>query len=201
MQDRDEVSIEAPVELPAIVVVDADQRARTEIESALNRRFGRDYRVLSVGSAATGMSLLEQCALWGDEVALVAADLHLPDMDGVDFLERARDLHPGAGCALLVAMDSRGTRIPHEHATLAAIQRATALGRIDFAVLKGWVSPEEWLYPQVQEALSRWTRAHGPRHEVMRVVGEQWAPRSHELRDMLSRNTIPFGFYPMDSPT
>ena len=65
--------------------------------------------------------------------------------------------------------------------------------------MKGWVSPEELLYPQVQEALTAWTRANRPRHEVVRVVGEQWSPRSHELRDALARNTVPFGFYAADS--
>ena len=94
-------------------------------------------------------------------------------------------------------MDQRGTRIPFGE--LASLQRATALGRIDFWVVKGWDAPEELLYPQVQEALTAWTRANRPRHEVLRVVGERWSPRSHELRDALSRNTIPFGFYTPDS--
>jgi thioredoxin reductase (NADPH) len=34
------------------------------------------------------------------------------------------------------------------------LQRATALNRIDFWVVKGGFSPEEWLYLRVQEALS-----------------------------------------------
>src|SRR6185437_1519592 len=29
----------------------------------------------------------------------------------------------------------------------------------------------------------------------VRVVGEQWAAASHELRDAFGRNTVPFGFY------
>src|ERR671937_612149 len=94
-------------------------------------------------------------------------------------------------------MDRRGTRIPF--GALAALQRATALGRIDLWVVKGWAAPEELLYPQIQEALTAWTRAHRPRHEVVRVVGERWSPRSHELRDALTRNTVPFGFYAVDS--
>jgi thioredoxin reductase (NADPH) len=30
-------------------------------------------------------------------------------------------------------------------------------------------------------------------------VGEEWSARSHEIRDLLSRNGIPFGFYPADA--
>jgi thioredoxin reductase (NADPH) len=36
--------------------------------------------------------------------------------------------------------------------------------------------------------------------EVVRVVGQEWAARSHELRELLGRNGIPFGFYPADGP-
>jgi thioredoxin reductase (NADPH) len=61
------------------------------------------------------------------------------------------------------------------------------------------VTPEEWLYPQVQEALSAWTITYRPHHVVYRIVGEQWAPRSHDLREMLSRNGVPFAFYSVDS--
>jgi thioredoxin reductase (NADPH) len=183
--------------LPVVFIVDADPAARAAAEAALVRRFGADYRVLAADSAAAGLAALEGLARRGEAVALVAADLRLPGTDGVDVLERAHALHPGAARALLVAMDRRGTRIPFGE--LGDLQRATALGRADLWVLKGWVTPEEWLYPQVQAALSAWTAAHGPHHEVVRVVGERWSPRSHELREALTRNTVPFGFYAADA--
>jgi thioredoxin reductase (NADPH) len=94
-------------------------------------------------------------------------------------------------------MDRYHTRIPLSE--LATLQRAAALGRIDCSVVKGWVTPEEWLYPLVQEALSAWTVANRPRHVVYRIVGEQWSPRSHQLRDLLTRNGVPFEFHPAGS--
>ena len=106
-------------------------------------------------------------------------------------------MHRGVVRALLVDMDEHHTRIPFTE--LEALRRATALGRVDFWVVKGWATPEEWLYPQVQEALSAWTKANRVRHVVYRIVGERWSQRSHELRDMLTRNSVPFEFYPVDS--
>ena len=167
-------------------------------EAALVRRFEPDYRVVTADSGSTGLAVLERLASNGEDVALIAADLRLPGMDGVAFLELARELHRDASRVLLLAMDRYHTRIPFTE--LATLQRATALGRIDFWVVKEWVTPEEWLYPQVQEALSAWTITHRPHHVVYRIVGEQWAPRSHDLREMLSRNGVPFAFYPVDSP-
>jgi thioredoxin reductase (NADPH) len=157
----------------------------------------KNYQVVTADSPETGLEALERLAQGGEAVALVVADLRLPGMDGVEFLERAHALHSSAIRALLVAMDRRGTRIPF--GALDALQRATALGRIDFWLVKGWVAPEELLYPQIQEALTAWTRANRPRHEVMRLVGDQWSPHSHVLRDALARNTVPFGFYAADS--
>ena len=81
-------------------------------ESALARRFGPDYRVLAVGTPHDALTRLQRLADHGGEVALVAADLRLPGMDGVDFLERAHALHPGSWRVLLVAMDRYHTRIP-----------------------------------------------------------------------------------------
>ena len=182
---------------PALVIVDADPQARAVTESALARRFGPDYRVVTADAPEVGLDTLERLADRGEQVALVAADLHLPGMDGVEFLERAHVLHRGASRVLLVAMDRYHTRIPFSE--LATLQQATALGRIDFSVVKGWVTPEEWLYPQVQEALSAWTIARRPGHVVYRIVGEQWSPRSHQLRDSLSRSSVPFEFHPVDS--
>jgi thioredoxin reductase (NADPH) len=182
---------------PVLFIADADEEARGAAESTLRRRFGADYRVLTAASAAAGLNALEMLAQQGDQVALVAADLSLPGTDGIAFLERARALHPGASRALLVTMDRRGTRIPLGE--LEQLQRATALGRIDFWVVKGWDSPEELIYPHIQEALTAWTRANRPRHAVFRIIGEQWSPRSHHLREALTRNTVPFRFYPVDS--
>jgi thioredoxin reductase (NADPH) len=182
---------------PVLFVVDADPQARAVTESALARRFGTDYQVLAADAPRGGLEVLERVAAGGGDVALVAADLRLPGMDGVEFLERAHALHPRAARVLLVAMDQHHTRLPFSE--LAALQRATALGRCDFWVAKGWANPEEWLYPQMQDALAGWTIANRPGHVVYRVVGEQWAPRSHELRDVLACNGVPFAFYAADS--
>src|SRR4029450_11927555 len=182
-----------------LLLVDADPEARAVTESALARRFGPDYRVLAVDDSQAGLDMLARLAERGDQVAMVAADLHLPGMDGVEFLERAHLLHRGASRALLVAMDRYHTRIPLSE--LATLQRAAALGRIDCSVVKGWVTPEEWLYPLVQEALSAWTVANRPRHVVYRIVGEQWSPRSHQLRDLLTRHGVPFELPPTGAPS
>jgi thioredoxin reductase (NADPH) len=157
-----------------LLVVGGDPTDVKATAATLDHRFGPDYRVLTATSAADGLAELKAIADRGEQVALVAADLHLPDGDGVQFLEQAAGLHRGVARILLFDMDDYHTRIPFRE--LPALQRASALGRIDAWMVKGWVNPEEWLYPQVQEALSAWSVAHQPRHLVYRIIGEQWVP-------------------------
>ena len=94
-------------------------------------------------------------------------------------------------------MDQFHTRVPFSE--LPTLRRAVALGHIDLWTVKGWVTPEEWLYPQVQEALTAWTLANRPHFAVYRFVGDQWSPRSHEIRDLFTRNGVPFEFHAVDS--
>ena len=191
MTSHSEAPRDAGTEQPVLMVVDDDAATLRPVAQALAHRFGADYRVLTAPMPGPGLDALERLAREGAEVALVAADLWMPEMGGVEFLGRAHALHPDAERALLVGMGDASAKEP--------VQRAAALGQFDFTVLQGWVSPEEWLYPQVQEALSRWTKAHRPSHEMVVLVGEQWSPRCYELRDLLSRNSVPFGFYAADS--
>jgi thioredoxin reductase (NADPH) len=182
---------------PVLLVVGTDKRDVHATAATLRSRFSPDYRVVTADSAGAGLEQLELLARGHEQAALVVADLHLPDGDGVDFLRRAGDLHRGIARGLLVEMDRHHTRTPFSE--LPALRRATALGRIDFWMVKGWVNPEEWLYPRVQEALSAWSRAHRASHVVYRIIGELWDPRCHDVRDGLTVNGVPFTFHPPDS--
>jgi thioredoxin reductase (NADPH) len=79
--------------------------------------------------------------------------------------------------------------------------RAMTLGQIDSYLFHPWVDAERWLYLPVTEQLAAWTASQPPAAEAIRIVGSQWEPRSHQLRDVLSRAAIPYGLYPPDSET
>jgi thioredoxin reductase (NADPH) len=124
-------------------------------------------------------------------LALVLADQWMPSMTGVEFLGHARRLHPRAQRVLLINWGDRSTAEP--------ILQASALGQIDDWTAKPWGPGDEFFHQAISGFLNEWARLHRPRFEVFQVVGDQWAPRSHEIRDLLSRNSIPFGFYPVNS--
>jgi thioredoxin reductase (NADPH) len=143
---------------PVLFVVDADPQARAVTESALARRFGRTIGFWPLTHRGAGLRCWNAWQPGGD-VALVAADLRLPGMDGVEVLERAHALHPRAARVLLVAIDQHHTQLPFSE--LAALQVPPRWGGVTFGLAKGWANPEEWLYRQMQDALTGW---RNPRH-------------------------------------
>jgi thioredoxin reductase (NADPH) len=78
----------------------------------------------------------------------------------------------------------------------ASIIQATALGHIDAYAAKPLTTPDERFHRVMTELLDEWARSHLPGFEAVRMIGEEWAARSHEIRELLGRNGIPSGFYP-----
>jgi thioredoxin reductase (NADPH) len=176
---------------PVLLAVDDEPAARSGIEGELRKRYGADYEVLCEGSGAAGLQALEQVKARGGDVALVLADLWMPEMIGVEFLTRAHGLHPNAKRALLIAWGDRQVG--------DTTMRATALGQIDDWGLKPWQPEGEQFHQLIVGLLSEWAQLHRPGFQAVQVVGEQWSARSHELRDLLSRNKVRFGFHAADS--
>jgi thioredoxin reductase (NADPH) len=175
---------------PALVVVHGDRDLLTELEQALVRRFGADYQVLAAGTPGAALDALGELSRAGEQVAGLLAAQRLPDMTGIGFLSRAHALHPAAKRVLLIPYGDAA-------AGLAGLQ-AMALGQLDHWLNTPVGPPELHLYPTVSELLSQWAKATvgaGSQPEWVRVVGPRWSARSHELRDLLGRNNIAYGFY------
>jgi thioredoxin reductase (NADPH) len=179
--------------MPAPVVLLADgSPARGRTEAELRKRYGTDYQVIVTGSAEEAFELLGQLRDGQRPVGLVLADQWLPGATGTDLLARVRQLHPAARRALLISWG--------DQPSFEAVVEATVLGDLDVYVIKPGTPPDERFHQAITEQLGEWGRTNLSALEVVRVVGEPWAPRSHELRELLGRNGVPFGFYSADGP-
>jgi thioredoxin reductase (NADPH) len=178
--------------LEPVLLLVHDPRARDCVEAELRKRYGADYQVITTGSVQETLGVLGQLHDDQRQVSLVLADQQLPEATGTELLARVRQLHPAARRALLITWG--------DQTSVAPILRATVLGDIDAYVVKPGTPPDEHFHRFVTEQLDEWGRSNLPGLETVRVVGEEWAARSHELRELLGRNGIPFGFYAADSP-
>jgi thioredoxin reductase (NADPH) len=174
---------------PAIVTVDDDPDVSRAVARDLRRRYGEQHRIVRAESGEAALDALRQMKLRGDLVAVIMADYRMPELNGIEFLERAMDIYPGARRALLTAYADTG----------AAIDAINVVD-LDYYLLKPWDPPEEKLYPVVDSLLETWLSSdHRPVPET-KVVGHRWSARSSEVREFLARNQVPYRWYSADEP-
>jgi thioredoxin reductase (NADPH) len=178
---------EAPARRPAILVVDDEPTVLRAVRRDVQTRFSPEYRVYGAPSGAEAEELLGQLATRGEAVALVLADQRMPGMTGVELLDRARGIYPKAKRALLTAYADTD-------AAIAAINQA----QIDYYLQKPWDPPEERLYPTLEDLLGDWEADARLSDADARVVGHRFSPQSHEVRDFLARNRVPYAWYDLD---
>ncbi|HLJ91307.1 MAG TPA: FAD-dependent oxidoreductase [Candidatus Angelobacter sp.] len=166
---------------PVLFSVDDDTNVLRAIERDLRSHYGANYRVVASDSPEGGLELLKQLKVRNDSVALLLADQRMPKMDGVGFLQEAREIFPDAKRALLTAYADT-------NAAISAINEVN----INYFFMKPWDPPEERLYPQLDDLLEDWMASYRPDFQGIRVLGTRWSPRSYELRDFLARNHVPF---------
>ncbi len=163
-----------------MLTVDDDPGVSRAVQRDLRRRYGERFRVLRAESGAQALDLLGQVRLREEPVALMVVDQRMPEMNGVELLERAAGLHPAAKRVLLTAYADT-------QAAIDAINRVS----LDHYLMKPWDPPEDQLYPVVDDLLSDW-EAGAPREEGVRVIGHRWSRDAHETKDFLARNGIPY---------
>ena len=173
----------------AILTVDDDPGVSRAVARDLRRRYGEQYRIVRAESGAAALEALTEMKLRGEQTAVILADYRMPEMNGIEFLERAMDVYPGARRALLTAYADTG----------AAIEAINVVD-LDYYLLKPWDPPEEKLYPVIDALLEAWLSSdHRPVPEL-KVVGHRWSARSSEVREFLARNQVPYRWYPADEP-
>ena len=180
---------------PLLLAVDDDAEQLRLIRQELVKRYAKDYRVLCVSTAAEALRLLEEAAVSSGEVALLLADLWLPEESGPKLFREARARHPHAK---RLALGSFRRRVD---SMLAQEQlfRAASAGLID-----DWIAPplqpgDEHFHLGITSLLYQWWQSRGPGLRLIRIVGEKSSARVHEIRDQLSRHGLWFHFVDVES--
>jgi len=169
---------------PVLFVIDDDPSSLDVLLSDLSRRFGNDFVLRGDTSPEAALAALQEMAAASEPVALLLVDDATPD-----FLARAHELHPGAKRVLLVDRDYSSTS--------PAVQ-AMALGRADYHIVRPWADNES-MYRTMSEYLSSWTVEQEPNFEEFRIVAADGDSRVLQLRDVMTRFSMPFGVYATES--
>jgi thioredoxin reductase (NADPH) len=172
---------------PAILSVDDDPMVSAAISRDLRRRYGDDYMVVKATSGTQALEALNKLALRNQPIAMIATDQRMPRMTGIELLERAREQAPTAKYLLLTAYAD----------TDVAIKAINDIG-LDYYLLKPWDPPEEQLFPVIDDLLSDWRQANPEHTSDVRVVGNRWSDRAHDIKTFLARNHVPYHWYDVE---
>ena len=166
---------------PIIFAIDDDPQVIRAIARDLRSQYRKDYRILSTESPQEALESLQDLKKKNEEVAIFLTDQRMPEMLGVEFLEQARTYFPKAKKALLTA-----------YSDIDAAIKAINDVQLDYYLSKPWDPPEEKLYPVLDDLLEDWQSHFVPDFQGIKVVGYQYSPKSHEVKDFLAGNLIPY---------
>ena len=174
---------------PVIFVIDDDIGVIHALAEDLGRRFDQDFDVIGQSDVADGLAVLHELANRHEPVALLIVDHDMPGMPGIDFLARAHQMHPMARRVLLVERD---------YSVRSPVVQAMTLGQADYHVTKPWLLEQD-LYRIVSEFLADWAKDQSRGFDLFYVIGSPADPRTHELRELLTRFYVPYRFNAADS--
>ena len=172
---------------PVVLVVDDDPQVLAAVRRDLRARYREHYTVVSAPSGEDALAAARELKARGDALAMVISDQRMPGMLGNEVLARVREVYGLARRVLLTAYSDIG-------AAVNAINKA----HVDYYLSKPWDPPEEKLYPVVDDLLDSWQAESLPETTGLRLVGHQWSPRSHAIKDFLAGNLIPYRWLDVD---
>ena len=169
------------MKLPYIIITDDDTQVLGAIQRDIRNEYREEYKVAAMESAIEALEVIKELKLKNEVVSLFISDQRMPEMAGIEFLEKANEIFPDAKKVLLTA-----------YSDIEAAIKAINNVKLDYYLQKPWYPAEEKLFPVVNDLLDEWQALYKPDHEATRIIGFQWSPKSHRLKEFLSGNLVPY---------
>jgi thioredoxin reductase (NADPH) len=166
---------------PALLVVDDDPQVLAAVRRDLRSRYREHYTIVSATSGPQALDTVRELKSRGDSLALILSDQRMPGMLGNEVLARSREVYPLARRVLLTA-----------YADIDAAVKAINEAHVDHYLSKPWDPPEEQLYPVIDDLLDAWQAEYLPEAKGLRLVGHQWSPQSHAIKNFLASSLVPY---------
>ena len=166
---------------PALLVVDDDPQVLAAVRRDLRSRYREQYTILSAASGQEALDTVKELKSRGDSLAMVLSDQRMPGILGTEVLARLRETYPLARRVLLTA-----------YSDIDAAVKAINEAHLDHYLSKPWDPPEERLFPVIDDLLDAWQAEYLPEAKGLRLIGHQWSPRSHAIKEFLASNLVPY---------
>jgi thioredoxin reductase (NADPH) len=166
---------------PVLLVVDDDPQVLAAVRRDLRGKYREHYTIMTAGSGEEALATARALKNRSDALAMVISDQRMPGMLGHEVLARSREVYPQARRVLLTA-----------YSDVDAAVKAINEAHLDYYLSKPWDPPEERLFPVVDDLLDGWEAEYLPEAKGLRLIGHQWSPRSHAIKDFLASSLMPY---------
>ena len=163
---------------------------RDVVGRELEDRYGRDYDFAIWPTPEAALAALQDLRTSDPPVVLLVACQCGAD-DGLEFLGRAGSIHARAKRIIVIRWGDFEARRP--------MVEALVRGDLDRWLWRPEHPADEEFHLAVTELLASWASGRQVATEAVQIVGDRWSRRALELRDLMSRFNVPFGFYDGDS--
>jgi thioredoxin reductase (NADPH) len=176
---------------PLILLVSGDH---LDVLTEHFHRYGREYDVRAVASAAEATDVMAAAVDAGQPVAMVVCDSQLPDQPMLTAMHAWRTLVPTARRIVAIPIERFGS-------DTVTLRSALQKGKFDtHLLLPQGVRDEEFHYAVV-ELLSDWGATVATSEiDTVRVITPDASPLALAVRDFLDRTGFPHRTYAPDSP-
>lgn len=166
---------------PVLLIVAPAEDGLSMLERDVREAHGTDLDVRRANSTSNALAALQSAKGNEEPVALVLVDDRTPSVSVREFLEEAAALYPDAKRVVVTA----GGEPDQGEETKNGL-------RIDAFLSRTAAAAENSLLPVLRDLLDEWRAECQPRSTEVRVLGFQWSPQAHEVKDFLARNRVPY---------
>lgn len=165
---------------PLVLLIEPHEEHLGRARDFLKADCAETFDVVAMKSIEEARERLETAA--NDEQPVVLLLVRHIENEGMlrDLLARAKEVSPGAKVILYA-----------DDANPPFAVDAKRAGLVDFHLTEPWETPETSLEPIVRDALRAWESAAGS-SDVVQIIGDQWQPRCHDVKDLLARHRVPY---------
>jgi thioredoxin reductase (NADPH) len=166
---------------PVMIVVDDDPQVLAALRRDLRARYRESYGIAGAASGEEALSTIRELKARGETLAIVISDQRMPGIQGTEVLAQSLEIYPLARRVMLTA-----------YSDVDAAVRAINVAHLHHYLSKPWAPPEDCLFPVIDDLLDDWKADYLPEARGLRLVGHQWSARSHEIKDFLAGNLLPY---------
>lgn len=172
---------------PIVLLVESHQEHRDRGRSFLESDCAETFRVVTSGSVDEALEIVRETRRRKEPLVLLVVRHVADEKSLAALLREAKRSFPGVR---VILYDEQ------ENPTFA--NEGKREGLVDYSLIEPWDAPEISLEPVVRDALRAWENTSRSA-DLVEVVGDQWHPRCHDLKDLLARHRVPYRYIEEDN--